>query len=233
VGLSGGYLETQADLDEISQNAQVHSWQAAAYGSYAEGPVTAKVLARYGYNQYETTRRVAFGTLARTATGDGDGYDVQLYAEGAYAFPTPWLTIQPIAALQYLRLYQGAVTEEGADSLNLAMDSHTSDYLRLLLGPRLSRVVPVGTGTLTVEARALWSHELGDTTPAVTGRFAGVPAGGSFTVQGVPLARNGAVVGAGLMASLSAQVHAFADYNAELKSNQVEHQAVAGLRWSF
>jgi len=233
LGLSGGYIETNAGLDGLNQSARVKSWQAAAYGSYAEGPVTAKVLARYGYNQYKTTREIAFGTIARTATGDADGHDAQLYAEGAYTIPTAWLTVQPIVALQYIRFYQGSVAEEGAGSLNLNMNSQTSNYLRLLLGPRLSRVVPWGEGHVTAEARALWSHELGDTAAAVTGRFAGAPAGGSFTVNGVPLAKNGAVLGAGLMAAVTESLSGYGDYNAELRSNQIEHQLVAGLRWNW
>jgi outer membrane autotransporter protein len=234
LGASAGYIRTSASLNGLSDSTTVQSYQAGAYGSYAEGPWTLKAILRYAYNSYDTTRAITIGSLNRTATGDYGGHEGSLYTESAYSFTRGNTTLQPLASLQYVYLRQNSFTEQGAGSLNLSVDQTITESLRSLLGPRLSHVFELTKDrTIKVEGRALWSHEWSDTNSSITTRFAGAPAGGDFTVAGVTVGRDGAVLGAGAMATFSSVFSAFTDYNAEVRNRQTEHQFVGGFRWTW
>jgi len=78
----------------------------------------------------------------------------------------------------------------------LIIAGRTAESLTSNLGARCARPINGKKGAL--EARAIWSHELGDADSAVMGRLAMATTGGTFTVAGVPIKRDALTLGAGI-----------------------------------
>ncbi|MGH6862646.1 MAG: autotransporter domain-containing protein, partial [Phyllobacterium sp.] len=68
------------------------------------------------------------------------------------------------------------------------------------LGLRASSSYTLGTMTATARGTLGWRHAYGDITPTATHAFAG---GDAFTVAGVPIAKDGAIIEAGLDLSMT------------------------------
>lgn len=75
-----------------------------------------------------------------------------------------------------------------------------------------------------------WRHAFGDATPLATMRFAG---GGAFAVSGVPLARDTAVLEAGLDYAVTARTTLGLAYNGQLGAGLSDHGVKASFTLRF
>jgi outer membrane autotransporter protein len=137
--------------------------------------------------------------------------------------------VTPLVTLQWIRQFQNAYTEEGAGALNMAVPSRTLDSIRSTLGVRALYPFEATGGTrMALEGRAGWAHEFGDE-GVLSARFVGDPTGASFTVTGVHIPRDSAVLGVGLAAEAQRNLRLYVDVGAELNSAQRSYGLSAGL----
>ncbi len=231
IGLMGGYARTSADTDSPRADADIDSLRIGAYGHLTNGVTYTTGLVGYGYHDFETSRRIVFGGINRTAKGDYNGHEFNAYLEKGANLYMGGATVQPLMSLQYVLLNQEDFTETGAGAANLMVDPDTVNSLRFALGGRISGTLPVGVwGVVTPEFRARWVHEFLDTDQVVTNSFSGAP-GANFAIQGVDLGRDYGVIGVGVSANITPTTLLTLDYDLQFSDALSAHTGRGGLEF--
>ncbi|MBW3541919.1 MAG: autotransporter outer membrane beta-barrel domain-containing protein [Planctomycetes bacterium] len=230
VGLLAGYAHIDTSTDSRSDEADIDSYQVGAYARHACGNHYLLGLAAYGYDDIESSRRIAFGGIARTASAEFHGHQAMAYLEGGLTLNARSVLVQPLAGVQYVHLYQNDFTESGAGALDLSVDSTDADSLRPFIGARVSRPFYTSSCVLVVpEVRAQWMREVLEDNQVVRSALVGAPAN-SFSARGVDLGRNFGLFGGGVTAWLNSGLSVFADYDLQAGENQTAHAGSGGVQ---
>lgn len=177
-----------ADVDLTSNN-----FSAALFGTWRPGRFSFTGLLGYTCFSYESTRQIEFGTpqagyVDRTANADWVAHGLTGALEATYTWSLGPVNLIPEAMLATAWQFQPGLTESGADSLNLAVDSKNVGSLICGLGVVIEAPIQITRSlVLTPRIRAAWEHDfLGDDNQdhEVDASFADVPEPGSLTVLG-------------------------------------------------
>ncbi len=124
-----------------------------------------------------------------------------------------------------MRAHTDSFTETGgAAALSGTSETHTTAYSNL--GMRAAETITLASGTTLVpHASVAWQHAFNDVTPTSTLAFLNTGAG--FTVAGVPIARDSALVEAGAELMLTRNASVSLSYVGQLAGNAQDH-AVQG-----
>jgi outer membrane autotransporter protein len=143
-------------------------------------------------------------------------------------------TLGPIAGAQYTYLGVGAFTENGADSLDLAVDQQAAHSLISTLGGRIAYTWVVNKNlTLIPEVRLLWQHEFLNNSRTINSTLQG-GAGASFGYVTADPDRDSAYGGAGITARIGDRWTASAFYNVDFGNpNFLSNQVSVGLNFAF
>ncbi|KFC74548.1 Outer membrane autotransporter barrel precursor [Bosea sp. LC85] len=228
-GVSVGYSSMDADFRNFAGNGSVKAYEGALYGSHASGPLRLDGILGYARLGFDSQRSIAFGALSRRARAEYDGDRFSGALEAGYGVDLGWSKVEPLAGLRYTFLRQDGVSETGAGSIGLRTPSQSAQSLLGSLGLRLATSFDIGTSRLALEARGRWQHEFLDDVMVLNASFIGAPAA-SFPVRGARVARDSAVIGAGLSLQIGRRLTLFADYDASLNGDVTAHAATAGLR---
>jgi autotransporter-associated beta strand protein len=233
VGFYGGYQGTGLQLTGPVQTGQINGGTLGSYLYNDDGFNYYTLIGGLQFNGFETRRFVQFDGIDRVANGDSSGWIGYGYLERGVAFRGQRATLQPFAALQYIYLRQNGYTETGAGALNLTVAGVDANSLRSLVGGRLQFTPHTAAERrLLPEVRALWLHEFLATDVVVNSFFA--PIGGSgFAVQGLDLGRDWAIVGGGLRYELPAGWQLYANYDAQVNTQQVFHVGSGGAQYAW
>jgi len=232
LGVSLGYSYTKADMKDLSDDAVISSYQGSLYGIYDMSPFYLSGIAAYGYNRYDTTRDIAFGTISRRAKASYAGQTVGGYIEGGYRMATPSVDIIPLASLTGIHLTRDGFTERGAGALSLDAGSDTVSSLVSSLGVRLTKDYGVSSGILTPEIRVTWDHELMNGDYALDASFAGYPAS-TFTVEGDRPERDSVGARMGITFQAKENLHLHLAYDGSFSGDDTRHAGMAGLRYRW
>jgi outer membrane autotransporter protein len=194
-GLGVGYARSWIDGKTFDTSTDANTYQAMAYIEHAQGPWYVYGDASFGWNDYSSTRHIAFPGVDQTAQGDYSGQAYTGFVTTGYHFFTQGFTITPLASLQYTHVNVSSYSETGAGALNLNVASQSYDFLESGLGATVARPFSFGTGTLVPEIHAKWLHELINPTLQATSAFTGSP---SSTTPGFNPADDTLNIGAGL-----------------------------------
>ncbi|MCC8976781.1 autotransporter outer membrane beta-barrel domain-containing protein, partial [Bradyrhizobium brasilense] len=100
------------------------------------------------------------------------------------------------------------------------------------LGARIATSFALTNGMqLTPRASVAWQYAFGDVTPTAALAFQGLGTG--FTVAGVPLARNAALVEGGLDLRVTPQASIGIAYVGQLADRVQDHSVKASFSWKF
>ncbi|MFG1465914.1 autotransporter-associated beta strand repeat-containing protein [Xanthobacter sp. DSM 24535] len=227
LGLAAGYTQTSLDVDARNSSASIDNVHLALYGGTQRGPWGLRGGAAYTWHQLDTTRSVTFPGFAELAIADYDAATAQLFGEVGYAITLGSAALEPFAGVAYVNLHTDSFTETGGVAA-LGTAGQSLDATFTTLGLRGSALLGVANG-MAVTARGTlgWQHAFGDVTPELTFAFAsgGVP----FTIAGVPIARDAAVVEAGLDVAVSADAKLGIAYSGQLADDAYDH----GVRGNF
>lgn len=228
-GLSVGYADTQIDYDDLCDEGDVDSYQVALYGVQQSGPTYLEGALFYGYNDYEMTRQIDFGTLEREARGDYSGYELAGYFEAGYKLLTQGMEIRPMASIFALSHHQDGFSETGADAINIEADSQDYWSLKSTLGVGIAKQFGRPDHfTWRPQALVGWVHEFGDDRYEMDARYADVPAD-EYNVRSDSVDRDSALLGVGVTARMGERTQLVFFYDALVKSAYTEHALTAGL----
>jgi outer membrane autotransporter protein len=100
------------------------------------------------------------------------------------------------------------------------------------LGLRAATFVPLANGTVLIPRGSLqWQHAFGDVTPTTALAFQGTGAG--FTVAGIPIARDAALVEGGFDWRFAPQAKLGAFYQGDLAAHAQIHAVKGTFTWDF
>jgi outer membrane autotransporter protein len=219
-------------MKELSDKADVASYQGSLYGAYLRGPWYAEGMLAYGYNRYDTSREISFGEIMRTANADYSGHAFSAYTEVEYRFMLNTLQVIPMASFQASSLTREGFTEEDAGALDLDADrEHTSSLLGSL-GVRLRKAFRMDKGSISPEVRARWLHEFSTDRYVLNAAFVG-SALSTFTVKEDRPNRDSIVLGLGLSYETTKNLDLFLAYDANISGDRTEHGGSLGLQYRW
>ncbi|WP_281405325.1 autotransporter domain-containing protein [Mesorhizobium sp. B3-1-9] len=139
------------------------------------------------------------------------------------------MALEPFANLAYVNFHDDGFTETGgAAALSGSGGSAGTSFTTL--GLHASTDFTLGDVNATARATLGWRHAFGDTTPSLAMAFEG---GAPFTVSGVPIARDAAVLETGLDLTLTPSAKLGIAYRAQLGSGSTEQSVQADLSLKF
>lgn len=227
-GVFYGYGQSRVDGNVLDDNVKTQSHFVGSYLTFDKTVGYTFLITGVGYDDYDSTRNIAFGAINRTAEGSHGGWQAGIYGEHGLTFGGNLACFQPYGALQYVYLGQESFTETGADSINLDVGQIDYNTLRTILGGRLTSNI-LGP---SLEFRGQWIHELLDeTTPIVSGQWAGGGGVPAFGIKGATLGRDWGLVGMGIDWQYSPQLRFFGGYDWQVNDRQSFHVATGGLHY--
>jgi fibronectin-binding autotransporter adhesin len=230
-----GYSATDTDMNDSAGTSHVDSTRLGVYGTYfRENGFYVNGYLGGALNLYDTHRHIAFGSVDRTASGTPGGQQMDTQFDLGFDYKTRGATLTPIASVAYNRAHMNSFTEEGADSLDLALDGMTFESLRTNLGARLARDLHAGSHTFTPHVTAAWQHEYLDQGNSINAQFASGGAASAFSVRTSEAGRDAAVLGAGLIVEWTRTLSLTADYSGEYaRTHFYAHTFNGGFRYRF
>ncbi|MGJ7544904.1 autotransporter domain-containing protein [Variovorax sp. LT1R16] len=229
VGVIGGYTRGRTALDARASSADSDTYHLGAYGAKQWGALGLRAGASYSVSQVETQRQVGFTGFSDRLKADYDAKALQVFGELGWALPAGSGLLEPFAGLAHVRLKTDAFTESGgAAALGVAGDTTGTSFSTL--GLRASNAVALGGLQATLRGMVGWRHAFGDTTPTSSAAFAGSSA---FTVAGVPIGKDVAVLEGGLDFALQRNLTLGVSYSGQVGSGVEDHGVRAHLLWKF
>jgi outer membrane autotransporter protein len=240
LGVAGGYTRTSLAVDARASSAGIDSTHIALYGGGqfgdgqlggARGVWGLRGGGAFTWHEISTNRSIVFPGFADRTHADYDAHSAQVFGEIGYSIIAGRAAVEPFAAVAYVNLDHGGFNENGGAAALTAREQSLATTFTTL-GLRAATVVGVSNGT-TVTARGTlgWRHAFGDVTPALAFSFAsgGVP----FTIAGVPIAKDSALVEAGLDLDVTSRAKLGIGYSGQLAGNAQDHAVKGNFLWKF
>ncbi|WP_156773976.1 autotransporter outer membrane beta-barrel domain-containing protein [Bordetella bronchialis] len=228
-GVAAGYDRTDLSIDGRSSSADVDSYTLAAYAGTRFGALGLRFGAANTWHRIDTQRDVAFaGFAGATNEASYDGNTAQIFGEAGYTLQYGAATFEPYAGLAYAHLHTQGFDEGGDTGLSGRRDNTGVTYTTL--GLRATKAVEAGGTTALLHAMLGWRHAFGDTTPTAT---QSLPGGSPFTVSGVPIAKDAAILQAGLNVQVAKNVRVDLSYQGQLGDGVRQNGVMANVKVRF
>ncbi len=231
-GIFGAYGASSVRSTGSNQSANVDQLQLGGYYHRADDDGDYYLLAGSGgYDDYRTRRRIAFGSIDRTALASYSGLQGAVYLERGWRGERRGRRVQPLVALQYIHVMQNGATETGAGDLSLTIDSINANSLRSFVGTVLSWDHVTGGGWLlqpTLQAR--WMHEFLDASTVIGAQF-GTPGSPAIALRGLDQGRDWALLGIGLNMLPHDGFTFYVNYDLQVNSRVAFHTGSGGVQF--
>ncbi|WP_181172297.1 autotransporter domain-containing protein [Mesorhizobium sp. B2-2-3] len=229
LGLLAGYSHTSFDVDGRASSGSSDNYHVGLYGGGKWNALRLTGGLAYTWHDIDTSRSVAFPGFSDSLNGDYDAGTFQVFGEAGYRIDLGRVALEPFAGLAYVNLHTDGFSEDGgAAALSGRSDDISLGYSTP--GLRASTSFALHGIDLTVRGGLAWRHAFGEVDPEATLAFAG---SNPFSVAGVPIARDAAVVEAGLDLAISRSASLGISYAGQLAHDRQDHAFKANLAVSF
>ncbi|MBZ7926575.1 autotransporter-associated beta strand repeat-containing protein [Ensifer adhaerens] len=229
-GTIAGYSHTSFDVKDRYSSGSSENYHAGLYGGATWGDLAFRAGAAYTWHDVSTSRTVMFPGFSDSLKGDYNAGTAQVFGELGYGIAMGEARLEPFANLAHVSVQTDDVTETGGTAA-LSSEGDTTDTTWTTLGLRASTTFDLNGATVTVKGMAGWRRAFGDLLPLSTMRFAG--GGDQFLTAGVPIARDAAVVEAGLDYALSPSATLGVTYAGQFGSDVSDQSARVNLNVKF
>ncbi|HEY4201811.1 MAG TPA: autotransporter domain-containing protein [Devosiaceae bacterium] len=229
LGALAAYGRTDFSAHDRSSSGDSDNYTLGLYGGTQVGNLGFRSGLAYTWNDIDTNRSVAFPGFSDSLESGSHAGSFQAFGDLGYRIDTPAVSLEPFANLAYVSLTTDGFTEEGGAAA-LHVDGETTDATFSTLGLRAAATFQLGETTLTARASFGWRHAFGDTTPLSTQTFS---AGDAFTIAGVPIALDTAIVDAGLDLNLSPTATFGLSYSGQAASSGQQQGFKASVNVKF
>lgn len=228
LGLLGGYSRTSVDADDRNSSGRADGYHIGLYGDIAWQGFVLRAGAAYTWSEIETERQITNPVRENLKAEYGTG-TAQLFGEAAYQAQFGDLAVEPFVQAAYVTLSSEGFRETGG-SAALRSKAARDNSLVTTLGVRPR----VEFSLAETKARAFgligWQRVFGDITPESRFAFAG---GADFTIRGAPMARDSALIEAGLDLALGGSLSLGAAYQGRFGAAVSDSGFTARLGVSF
>jgi outer membrane autotransporter protein len=230
-GLVAGYVRSDVDVAARASSAGIDSVQLGAYAAGRLGAFNLRGGASWSFDSIDTSRGIFFPGFTDKAKASFHGNVGQVFGEVGYGMAFNRVAVEPLAGLAYVHLRDGSFLESGGIAA-LSGSSAKDNIGYSWLGVRAASAVPLANGTVLVPRATLqWQHAFGDVTPNAALAFQAT--GAAFTVAGIPIARDAALVEAGFEWRFSPSARLGAFYQGELAAHAQTHAVKGAFTWGF
>ena len=229
LGVLTGYGQTHFNTSNPSASGSSKDYHLGAYGGTAWGNLSLRTGMAYTWHDIDTKRSVAMPGLADSLKDHYHGGTLQAFGELAYGMDLNGVRVEPFANVAHVRQRTDGNSEQGGVTA-LQTDKASNNVTFSTLGLRGEHTFDLGSTKTTLTGSVGWRHAVGDITPTATQRFAG---GSAFTVSGVPIAKNSAVIETGLDVAISRNSTLNFSYMGQLASGAQDHGVKASLSVRF
>jgi len=229
VGMLAGYDHSSFDIDGLSSSGSSDDYHLGVYGGTQWGKLGLRLGASYTWSNLDTGRSIALADYADHLSARYDAGTAQVFSELGYRMQTGPVMLEPFARLAYVNLHIDGYNEQG-NAAALSGDSENANMAFSTLGVRASSGFAVGKLDLTADGSLGWRHVYGNPRATVTQAFAG---GAPFSIVGVPLARDGVVLEAGIGTAVLRNLSLGVYYTAQFGNDSSEQGVMGNLTWHF
>jgi uncharacterized protein YhjY with autotransporter beta-barrel domain len=225
-GVLFDYNHTYAKTDSSGSRTTVDSYTPGFFATYFDHGFYANGLFAFGWNTYANNRDISF--LNETAVSHPSGQQYLGDLDFGYDFhPNKNWVVGPTLGVTYTHLDVDSFTETGAPGANLAVDSQSADSLRSRLGGHVVFQTDTSDVLLQPNLTAMWQHEFLDNGSGITSSFNDFSSA-PFTIQTASPARDSALIGCGLTATLNNSMALYLNYLADIGEGDYFAQTVYG-----
>jgi outer membrane autotransporter protein len=230
-GFVAGYMRSDLNVDARASSAGIDSVQLGGYASGRVGAFNVRGGASYSLDSIDTSRTIVFPGFADKASARFHGNVGQVFGEVGYGMAFGNVAVEPLAGLAYVHVRDGSFLESGGVAA-LSGSSANENTGYSFVGVRAATLVPLANGTMLIPRGTLqWQHAFGDVVPTSALAFQGT--GAAFSVAGIPIARDTALVEAGFDWRFAPQAKLGAFYQGELAAHAQTHAVKGGFTWDF
>lgn len=230
-GLFGGFSQSQFDVTDRASTGSMNNVDLGAYAGAQFGAFALRGGASYTWHDIQVQRSILFSGFSGSESGGYTLGTTQVFGEAGYRMTFGAYEVEPFAGLAYVNVSGGSTTETGGGGAGLGVDVQGMSTLYTTLGVRAATTVMLGGRALTPSATLGWQHAFGDTTPTASMQF--LVGSTPFQVQGVPIAQDTLLVGAGLSYALSDLASIQVNYAGQLATQASQNAFSAQFALKF
>ncbi|MFD1490959.1 autotransporter outer membrane beta-barrel domain-containing protein, partial [Ancylobacter vacuolatus] len=230
-GLVAGYSRSTFDVDGRSSSGSMDNVDLGVYLGAQFGALGLRGGASYSWHDIDVERTVAFPGFAEQESASYRVGTTQIFGEAGYRMAFAGYELEPFAGLAYVSVAGGSASESWLGAAGLAVDVAGQDTFYSTLGARVATSFELGGRTLTPSATLGWQHAFGDTDSTATMRF--LTGTTPFEIQGVPIAEDTLIVGAGLAYGLSDTVTLQVNYAGQIAAEASQNAFSAQFSLRF
>ena len=229
-GAVAGYSRSAFNAKDRSSSGTSDDYHVGLYSGTQWSGLALRTGAAYTWHDISTNRSVVFPGFDDSLKSHYNAATAQVFGELAYGMTLNAARLEPFANLAYVNLHTDGFTERGGAAA-LAGASANADTAFTTLGLRAATTFALDGAAVTIKGTAGWRYAFGDVTPLSAMRFAS--GSDTFSIGGVPIARNAAVVEAGFDFALSPVATLGVSYGGQFGSGLSDQSAKASLNVMF
>ncbi len=231
-GIAGGYTNSSVSDSGRASSANIDTTHIGVYALGNYGAWNFRGGTAASFSTVGTDRAIFFPGFGDTASAHYGAAAVQVFSELGYGMAFGAIAAEPFAGLAWVHLQTNPFVETDLSTAGLNGSGSQTDVGYSTLGARLATnyVLPNGM-VLTPRASAAWQHAFGDVRPDAVLAFEGGVS--QFTVAGAPLARDAALVEAGLDLRVTPLATVGISYTGQLAQGIQDHSVKGSLLIKF
>jgi outer membrane autotransporter protein len=231
VGLAAGYTRSDVDVSARRSSAEIDTGHVAAYAGARFGAVSTRFGGAYSLHNIDTQRSIVFPGFSDRATAGYDARTGQVFGEVGYGLSVGQLAVEPFAGLAWVEVDTDDFAELGGAAALVGGDNRFETGYSTV-GLRMGTSYALASGMSVLPRLSLaWQHAFDETHPTAGLAFAS--GGAAFSVRGVPIARDSALVEAGLDFAVASRTRFGLSYAGALADRVQDHGVKANLSLGF
>ena len=229
-----GYVGSHNSIDDVSSRSNVDSYTATVFGgrNFQAGAGHFRFMAgaAYTWHDIDAKRDVVAGSLNQRLESSYHASSTQVFTELGYNLPLgDAYTLEPYAGLAWNQVRTRGFEESGGTAALRGAGS-SDDVTSTTLGLRGAWEFGSDQAPGRLTANLGWRHAMGDVKPTQVLAFEG---GSNFSVTGVPIARDAAVLGLGVEMAITRNTTAGVAYDAQFGGGNRQQAGVLKLAMRF
>lgn len=232
VGVTFGFANSRLNVSGNHDRTEIDTTYMGVYGSYETPEWYLDAIWSYGSSNYDSSRHVAFGSIAETAKGDYDGKQIAANLETGLNCHWNNMLVQPLIGFRFIHEEQDSYNESDAPLTGLHVKSSSFDSYRSLMGGKLSKQLSKQDNVNVLgHISAKWAHEFGDKNASATSNFIGYNT--AFTIKDKNISPDSAIVGCGVTAVIKDNTKIHITYDATINQDLDSHMFSVGLQYCW
>jgi fibronectin-binding autotransporter adhesin len=229
LGVMTGYSHSSFQADARHASAKSDDYHLGVYGGSRWGDLSLRLGTAYTRHEIDTTRNVRFSGFSGKPEAQYRASTTQAFGELGYQVQAGAVALEPFANLAYVNLHTNRFNERGGEAA-LRSSGTDNDATFTTLGLHAQTEWALGGVPVTAKGTLGWQHAFGGTVPNARFSLAG---GRSFDIEGTPIARDAALVEAGLNFKVAPQANLSITYAGKFGGHANDQSVRANFAMKF